>query len=175
MIGSKTCATAISIKSALQKLVSLSTTASEIISLMETVTDLVGARTLLGELGYPQTKKTTVYEDNQPAIALVRDQTRMVGATKHTDMRHMRLRELMEDGVFSLQYCKSSMMLADLFTKNLPAPIFKALADYVTGRRGDQTSEPLVNESGQAMLVYFHTDTDVAPVKQPVEASTEEK
>ena len=65
---------------------------------METVTDLVAARRLLKEMGYEQLQPTRVMEDNQPAIALVRDQARMEGATKHTDMRHLKLRELQADG-----------------------------------------------------------------------------
>ena len=77
MIGSHTHATSISHKSSLQKIISLSTTASEIISLMETVTDLAAARRLLKEMGYEQLQPTRVMEDNQPAIALVRDQARM--------------------------------------------------------------------------------------------------
>ena len=46
-------------------------------------------------------------------------------------------------------------MMADLFTKNLPAPQFKALAEYITGRRSDVTSEPMVNDEDRAMLVYI--------------------
>ena len=122
---------------------------------METVTDLVAARRLLKEMGYEQLQPTRVMEDNQPAIALVRDQARMEGATKHTDMRHLKLRELQADGVFEVQYCRTSLMLADLFTKNLPAQTFNALADFATGRRGDYSAEPLVTKDGRAMLIYL--------------------
>ena len=154
MIGSKTHATAISHKSGLQKLIALSTTAAEIISLMDAVTDLVAARRLLKEMGYEQLQPTQVMEDNQPAIALVRDQARMEGATKHTDMRHLKLRELQSQGLFKIEYCRTTNMMADIFTKNLPAPAFKALSDYITGRRNDVTSEPIVGKD-RAILVYF--------------------
>ena len=107
-------------------------------------------------MGYPQQTATRVLEDNQPAIALVRDQARMEGATKHTDMRHLKLRELQAQGVFTIEYCRTNKMMADLFTKNLPAPQFKALADYITGRRGDVTSEPMIDDEGRAMLIYKH-------------------
>ena len=111
-------------------------------------------RVLLSELGYPQTKPTITYEDNQPAIALVRDQTRMEGATKHTDMRHLKLRELMEDGQFDLTYCRTNVMMADIFTKCLPAPIFKPMADFVTGRRGDYTAEHMI-KGGRALIIML--------------------
>ena len=121
---------------------------------LDCVTDLVAARRLLAGLGYKQKGPTRVMEDNQPAIALVRDQTRMEGATKHTDMRHLKLRELQADGIFSVEYCRTNRMLADPFTKNLPAQTFNALADYITGRRGDYSAEPLVTEDGRAMIVH---------------------
>ena len=60
-----------------------------------------------------------------------------------------------ETGVFEVQYCRTSHMLADLFTKNLPAQTFNALADFVTGRRGDYSAEPLVTDDGRAMLIYL--------------------
>ena len=159
MIGSRTKATLISAKSALQKLISLSTTASEIISLMDTVSDVIAARLLLKEMHMEQTSETQVYEDNQPVIALVRDQTRMVGATKHTDMRHMRLREIMDSGTSSLDYCETKNMLADIFTKNLPWPIFHRLADYTTGRRGDNASAEMFKED-RAFIISFHKNPE---------------
>ena len=45
-------------------------------------------------------------------------------------------------------------MLRPLLLADLPAPQFKALADYITGRRGDVTSEPMINNEGRAMLIY---------------------
>ena len=78
----------------------------------------------------------------------------MEGATKHTDMRHLKLRELQSQGLFTIEYCRTTNMMADIFTKNLPAPAFKALSDFITGRRNDVTSEPIIGE-GRATLVYF--------------------
>ena len=69
-------------------------------------------------------------------------------------VRHLKLRELQAQGVFTIEYCRTNKMMADLFTKNLPAPQFKALADYITGRCGDVTSEPMVNDEGRAMPIY---------------------
>ena len=79
----------------------------------------------------------------------------MGGATKHTDMRHLKLRELQAQGLFKVEYCRTTNMMADLFTKNLPAPIFKAIADYITGRRGDVTSENIVSGNGRALLIHY--------------------
>ena len=129
--GNGTC---VSHRSALQKIINLSTTAAEIVSLMETVTDVVGCRLLLKEFGYEQKEETKIYEDNLPAIALVEEERRVEGATKHTEMRHLKLRELMRAGKYKLTWCKTTSMIADIFTKNLPSRIFHAFADYLTGR-----------------------------------------
>ena len=64
------------------------------------------------------------------------------------------LRELMEDGQFDLTYCRTNVMMADIFTKCLPAPIFKPMADFVTGRRGDYTAEHMI-KGGRALIIML--------------------
>ena len=54
MMGSATSATCISHKSSLQKTIALSTTAAEIVALIETATPIEGLRFLLSELYMPQ-------------------------------------------------------------------------------------------------------------------------
>ena len=76
-----------------------------------------------------------VYEDNQPAIAVVTDAARpMSRATKFYDMRVKKIKELQREGIISLKYCKTCQMLADLYTKNVNAVIFERLANMLTGR-----------------------------------------
>ena len=45
-------------------------------------------------------------------------------------------------------------MVADIFTKCLPAPIFKPMADFVTGRRGDYTAENMI-KGGRALIIML--------------------
>ena len=137
MMGSRTRATCISHRSALQKTIALSTTAAEIVALIEAAMPVEGIRALLQELGMPQTKPTVVYEDNQPAIAVVQDAAKPVGGTtKFYDMRIKKLKEMQRDGTIALTYCRTSEMLADMFTKNVNHVIFEKLAELLTGRGG---------------------------------------
>ena len=135
MMGSTTQATCISHRSAIQKTIALSTTAAEIVALIEATTPLTGIRFLMEELHLPQEKPTTVFEDNQPCIAVATDAARpMSRATKFYDMRVKKLKELQREGIIALRYCKTCQMLADLYTKNVNAVIFERLANLLTGR-----------------------------------------
>ena len=135
MMGSTKQATCISHRSAIQKTIALSTTAAEIVALIEATTPLTGIRVLMEELHLPQTKPTTVFEDNQPCIAVAMDAARpMSRATKFYDMRVKKLKELQREGIIALRYCKTCQMLADLYTKNVNAVVFERLANLLTGR-----------------------------------------
>jgi len=137
MMGCKTSATCISHKSALQKTIALSSTAAEIVALIEATTPIEGIRFLLEELHMRQTSPTTVYEDNQPCIAVTSDAAKPMGEhTKFYDMRVKKLKEMQECGTIKVTYCRTACMLADLFTKNVNAVVFERLAKIITGAGG---------------------------------------
>ena len=134
MMVCKTSATCISHRSALQKTIALSTTAAEILALIETATPIEGIRFMLAELHMPQTGPTIVYEDNQPCIAVCSDVAKTVGEhTKFYDMRVKKLKEMQALGIIVVKYCVTANMVADLFTKNVNAVVFERLANVLTG------------------------------------------
>ena len=55
-------------------------------------------------------------EDNQGAIALAQNPIAHA-RTKHIDIRHHFVREAIQDGIISLQYCHTKEMVADALTK----------------------------------------------------------
>lgn len=61
-----------------------------------------------------------VYEDNQSTIAVLEDEKQR-GRTKHIDIKYLKCREEIRDGVFKIIYCHSPDMNADMMTKALPA------------------------------------------------------
>ena len=67
-----------------------------------------------------------MYEDNQGCIKLATSE-RINARTKHIDIRHHHLRDLVENGIIELEYCETDKMIADAMTKPLPAPKFKEL------------------------------------------------
>jgi hypothetical protein len=53
--------------------------------------------------------------------------------SKHIDYRVMALRERVKDGIVRLVDCASADMLADVLTKNLPAPDFARHRSVMAG------------------------------------------
>ena len=138
MMGSTSQATCIAHRSALQKVISLSTAAAEIIALIDACMSVDEIRFLLMELGFEQTQPTTVFEDNQPCIAVVEDGAKPFATNKHRDMRIKKLKELQRQNVIKVRYCRTAVMVADIFTKNVNSVTFAKLAEYVTGRQGNR-------------------------------------
>jgi hypothetical protein len=73
-----------------------------------------------------------IWEDNQSAIAISRNPVQR-RRTKHIDLRHHYVRDLVESAAVSLQYCCSAEMIADLLTKPSARVVFQKLVDYLLG------------------------------------------
>ena len=56
--------------------------------------------------------------DNKSTIAMTRNPV-YHGRTKHIDIRAHFIRELVADGVISLEFCGTEKQMADIFTKSL--------------------------------------------------------
>lgn len=69
--------------------------------------------------GVPLSTPTTIYTDNQGAMALAMTDT-YHARTKHIDIRYHFIREAIEKQDVSLVYCPTDDMTADIFTKALP-------------------------------------------------------
>jgi hypothetical protein len=74
----------------------------------------------LQQLGHQLQGPTTIYGDNQGAIALV-ENPEFHARTKHIDVSAHYIRELTEDQVVKVQYKPTDQMLADCLTKPLKA------------------------------------------------------
>lgn len=72
---------------------------------------------MLYEYGIKQ-DTMTLYCDNMSAIVISKNPIQH-NRTKHIDMRHHFLRELVEGKIISLEYVRSSLQLANIFTKHL--------------------------------------------------------
>lgn len=66
--------------------------------------------------------------DNQSAIRLIRD-PEFHKRTKHIDVAYHMIREKYEQQLFCFEYINTKEMLADIFTKSLPAPAFQYLRE----------------------------------------------
>lgn len=109
-----------------QKSVSLSTTESEYIAASQCVKELIWLRSIFHEILDEKTLKFHLYMDNQSAIRLVKN-PEFHKRTKHIDVRYHFIREKYEENKFTLEYISTNEMIADIFTKALPAPKFNTL------------------------------------------------
>lgn len=120
------CGGIISWSSERQKSVSLSTTESEYIAASQCVKELVWLRQILCEILELKSIEIVLYMDNQSAIRLIKN-PEFHKRTKHIDVRYHFIREKYENNLFTLNYISTNEMIADVFTKALPAQKFNFL------------------------------------------------
>jgi hypothetical protein len=118
---------AVSWSSKRQEIVSLSTTESEYVAATHGMKEALWLRSLLSEVFDPITAPTTLFSDNQSAIALTRDH-QYHARTKHIDVRYHFIRWVIEQGSLRLIYCPTDDMVADALTKALPSAKVKHFA-----------------------------------------------
>lgn len=88
-------------------------------------------RTLLASLDYTQSEPTVLEGDNQGSIKLAHNPQHHA-RTKHIDVRHHVIRELVTNKVIQLAHCCSSDNRADILTKSLSPLKFQDFAKLIT-------------------------------------------
>lgn len=101
-----------------QPTVALSTAEAEYMALAHAARNAKWLRQLMMDIGLPQDAPTLIYEDNQGCIAMAKNHM-IQERTKHIDIRHHFLRELVAGKVVKVLYCETDKMLADILTKGL--------------------------------------------------------
>jgi hypothetical protein len=110
-----------------QEIISLSTTESEYVAAVHAAKEALWLRSLIFTLFGIDIPATTLFSDNQSAIALTKEH-QYHARTKHIDIRFHFLRWIVEEGRLRLIYCPTDDMVADVFTKALPSPKVKHFA-----------------------------------------------
>lgn len=128
---------AVSWRSKKQATTALSTTDAEYVALSGCCQESIWLQGLFNELIPSAGDVSSIYCDNQGAICLAKNQM-YSSRTKHIDVKHHFIRDLIDNGTIKIQYLKSEDMLADLFTKSLPAPRLQKLCKLLGLKsRGD--------------------------------------
>jgi len=125
---------AVSWSSKRQEIVSLSTTESEYVAATHAAKEALWLRLLISQLFGHTAEATTIFSDNQSAIALTKDY-QYHARTKHIDVRFHFIRWVVENGQLRLIYCPTADMVADTLTKALPSPKVKHFAAELGLRR----------------------------------------
>ena len=107
-----------------QPIVTLSSAEAEYVAAAAAACQTVWMRKVLDELLHEQKEATQIYCDNMSAIALSKNHV-FHKQSKHIDTRYHYIRELVNDEIISVQFCRSEDQFADIFTKPLGNELFK--------------------------------------------------
>jgi hypothetical protein len=110
-----------------QEIISLSTTESEYVAATYAAKEALWLRSLISQLLGVSLPATTLFSDNQSAIALTKEH-QYHARTKHIDVRFHFIRWIVEEGKLRLIYCPTGEMVADVLTKALPSAKVKHFA-----------------------------------------------
>ena len=102
-------------------------TESEYIAATHAAKEALWLCSLIMQVFGPLTQATTLFLDNQSAIALAKDH-QYHPCTKHIDFRFHFIHWVVEDGKIRLIFCPTDDMVADTLTKALPSPKVKHFA-----------------------------------------------
>ena len=105
-----------------QELITLLTAEAEYVAATHAAKECIWLRRLLHQLIPSLDARTTLYCDNQAALALAKDDN-YHARTKHIDIRYHFIRHQIASGAISMRYCPTDDMTADILTK--PVARFK--------------------------------------------------
>ncbi|KAA0048721.1 gag-pol polyprotein [Cucumis melo var. makuwa] len=108
-----------------QNSVSLSTAEAEYIAVGSSCSQLLWMKQMLDEYGITQSSMI-LYCDNLSAISISKNPVQH-SQTKHINIQHHFIRELVEANIISLEHVQSAFQLADIFTKPLDVATFEGL------------------------------------------------
>ena len=105
----------------------LSTAEAEYLAATHAAKEAMWLRVLFGEVFEAINKPTTLFGDNQSAIALAHGGNYQA-RTKHINIRYHFIRYIIEAGSIKLIYCPTDEQTADTLTKALPSTKAKHFA-----------------------------------------------
>jgi hypothetical protein len=106
-----------------QRTVALSTCEAELYAEGAAIQEVMWLNDLLKELGLHRQMGSTVFGDNQSAIAVSKNGIKGE-RTKHVDIKYCFITEVVERGDVTLKWVPTTEQQADIFTKALAGPVF---------------------------------------------------
>jgi hypothetical protein len=118
----------ISWQSKKQTTVALSSCEAEYMAINDIAKEIMWMRMLMKELKIEVETPTIIYVDNQSAIKISENDSAH-DRTKHIDIRHYYIRDLIDNGEIKLVWVPTADQLADIFTKSLSSSTFTSIRD----------------------------------------------
>ncbi|EJK69950.1 hypothetical protein THAOC_08742 [Thalassiosira oceanica] len=119
-------------KSRLQPTVAQSSTEAEFMGANDAGKTILFLRSILWDLGVPQTDATLLYEDNDACTAMA-NARKPTSRTRHMDIKYHVLCEWVDRDLLKLVRIDTSLNMADHHTKSLGPALFHRHNDYILG------------------------------------------
>jgi hypothetical protein len=110
-----------------------SSTESEVVGVSKYVPHKVQMINFLGAQGY-DLQKCVLYQDNQSAIKMEKNgRNSYSGNSRHISIRYFFVKNRVDKGEFTIEYCSTEWMLADFFTKPLQGGLYNRFREIIMG------------------------------------------
>jgi len=120
-------------KSGKQTINAKSSTEGEVIGISDRLPQSIWAKYFLSAQDY-ELEQNILYEDNQSAMKIAKNGVRSCGQnSRHYLIRYYFIKDRLSKDNINIQYCPTSQMLADFFTKPLQGSLFRLLRDVIMG------------------------------------------
>ena len=149
-------------KSKLQPTVAMSSTESEFMGASDCGKMLLCVRSIMWDLGIPQSAASLAYEDNDACTAMANSQ-KPTNRTRHIDIKYHVICEWVERDLIKLERVDTTLNMADHFTKQLGPQLFHRHTDYIMGH-----VPPQYSSCYQRMLGNLHGKTTKLPDTPPL-------
>jgi hypothetical protein len=132
-------------KSGKQKLNVKSSTETEVVGTSEYLPHNLQGVMFLEEQGYTL-QRNLLYQDNQSAIKMESNGRRScTGNSRHVAIRYFFVKDRVDKGELSIEYCPTQLMVADFFTKPLQGRLFHLFRNVIMGYSHIDTIKPKSN------------------------------
>ncbi len=108
------------VKSTKQKLVTCSSTESELLALADATKEVIYLRNLCRELDMPQQGPTAIAQDNKSCILMATRAELGSQRTKHFTQRHYFAKQSIDDNTIRLEFESGKSIKANFLTKPIP-------------------------------------------------------
>ena len=120
-------------KSSKQKLNTRSSTESELVGVSEYLPYNIWQINFYKEQGY-DILKNIVFQDNQSAIKMeINGRNSCTGNSRHIDIKYFWVKNRIDDKEVEIEYCPTTLMLGDYFTKPLQGNLFRRFRSVIMG------------------------------------------
>jgi hypothetical protein len=114
-----------------QKLVTRSSTESEVVGVHDVMPQVLWTGYFLKEQGF-EVKDTKLYQDNMSSILLEKNgRSSSTKRTRHMEIRYFFIKDRVASKEVTIEHCPTGDMVADYFTKPLQGAQFKKLRDII--------------------------------------------